>query len=307
MRLASVTRCVIHSGMGRFEQDPETGRAKFASRKSNEATVGRREVSAALTPDERAEINANRSPSARLTADESTFCNGRTGPKAKHPFCRKPAGWETKHPGVGLCKDHGGNTPAGLKSAARTRGRQIIAQRKAEYDLMSVEHPDFAPGAKFGGDRYITNVTAEEALLEEVRRSVAMVRYLEEKIGSWSADDLPTLVSETSRGAASTTDEAAWLLLYREERAHMVRTSKLAIDAGIAERMVRIAEDQGRLLANGIKAVLQALNLSPDQARLVPTVVPGILRTLSQGQPLPALNAAPAPVEPLPRLTLADD
>lgn len=295
--------------MGRFDINPETGRPYFVDKeKVTQATVQSKYATFELSEEEKTELAAKASPSKRPKLDVAAFCNARmTNPRAKHPQCRKPAGWGTRHEGVGYCKDHGGNSPAGLKNAARTRGRQIIAARKAEYDLMEVDHPDFRPEGKFGGDRYITNVTAEEALLEEVRRSVAMVRWLEERIGQWDATVLPELVSETSRGAASSTDEAAWLLLYREERAHMVKTSKLAIDAGIAERMVRIAEDQGRLLAQAIKAVLAALNLSPDQARQVPLVVPGILRSLSQGQALPALPASSsdAPAEPatLPRLT----
>lgn len=151
---------------------------------------------------------------------------------------------------------------------------------------------------RFGGNLEITDVTAEEALLEEVRRSVAMVRWLEERIGAFDLDpdnvnigSLPSLVTETSRGAAGSTDVQAWLLLYREERGHMIRASKTAIDAGIAERMVRIAEEQGNILASAIRAVLSALNLSPDQAALVPTIVPKILRSLAEDKPMEILPA----------------
>jgi hypothetical protein len=75
------------------------------------------------------------------------------------------------------------------------------------------------------------------------------------------------------------------LMLYREERNHAARVSKMAIDAGLQERMVKIAEDQGVILATAIKQVLDALNLSPSQASMVPEVVPGILRSLSSSQP----------------------
>lgn len=251
-----------------------------------------------LSDEERAEINRTRTPGNQLTVSVDDFCNGKTTGRAQHPFCRKPAGWGTKHPGVGFCKDHGGATQSGNVNAARTLGRRIIRERK---QYMTPEHPDFQ---KFGGDRYITNATAEEALLEEVRRSVAMVRFLEDRIGKWQFPnhELPALVDETAKGASTITDEAAWLTLYREERAHMVRTSKMAIDAGIAERMVKIAEDQGRLLAGAIKSVLAALNLTPDQAKMVPQVVPGVLRALSAGASVPSPDALRHTPEPLPAL-----
>lgn len=208
---------------------------------------------------------------------QTPLCSGRKR-DGSGDTCEQRAGYGTQHEGFGNCKFHGGNTPAGKKFAARQAGREFIRN------------------VKFGGDRTlpdISDTTAEEALLEEVRRSVAMVRWLEMKIGEWSDDDgpeerngLPNLVDETAKGVPATTNEQAWLLLYREERAHMAKTAKMAIDSGIAVRMVRIAESQGQMLADAVRAVLAALNLSPTQAALVPQVVPNILRSVATQQPL---------------------
>src|SRR5690606_18581928 len=151
----------------------------------------------------------------------------------------------------------------------------------------------------FGGNKDLTNVTPEQALLEEVRRSVAMVRFLEEAIAKWQFDSdagpqdglggLPTLVDETSRGNATFTDEREWLLLYRQEREHAVEVARMAIDAGIAQRLVTIAEDQGRTLALAIRQVLDALSLTPEQVAMVPRIVPPILRQVASGQGTPQL------------------
>jgi hypothetical protein len=46
-------------------------------------------------------------------------------------------------------------------------------------------------------------------------------------------------------------------------------------------RRVRLAEQQGQLLSNAIRAILGDLNLTPDQQALVSTVVPNRLRELS--------------------------
>jgi hypothetical protein len=249
---------------------------------------------AKLTPEEREAINALRPPSERL-ADPDTRCGARLKPdpnrKGDHTTCRNRAGEGTDHPGYGHCKFHGGTTEAGRKSAARSYGRDLIQREKA----------------RFGGDRNLLDgISPEEALLEEVRRSVAMVRFLEDAIAKWQMEanpdehaqvgGLPRLVDETSRGAASFTDEREWLMLYREERKHAAQVSSLAINAGLAERMVRIAEKQGEVMATAIQAILTHLNLTPQQEELVPQIVPTIIRQVASGQPvditsLPAISA----------------
>lgn len=238
-----------------------------------------------MSPEEFAAENAKRAPSNQASND---FCPARkrTGDQAGEQ-CRRAKGEGTSHPGFGYCSSHGGNTPSGKKAAARSYGRQLILDQKE----------------RFGGDRtshYVRNITAEQALLEEVRRSVAMVRWLEERIGSWSVaptsgpdlrfandtDDsdvdhslsLPRLVVETSKGSPGATDVQAWLLLYREERKHMAMVSKMCIDANISKRMVDIATNQGEVLQVVIRDVLKALNLTHVQAQQVPMVVPQVIR-----------------------------
>lgn len=224
-----------------------------------------------------------RPPSARPTSEPR--CGARVAEKENRPagFCTNIAGFQTDHVGFGQCRMHGGITPAGKKAAARQAGRDLVTRMK------------------FGGDRTdlkIAHVTAEEALLEEVRRSVAMVRWLEERIGVWEVPDgwqddtrggLPNLgnviYDDDGKPTITQTEKAAWLTVYREERAHAAKVAKMAIDAGIAERMVTIAEDQGAILVQVIKQVLDALNLNPRQARMVPEVVPGVIRALTSGQP----------------------
>lgn len=193
--------------------------------------------------------------------------------------CSRGLGAGTGHPGVGYCSKHGGNTPAGRKAAARAYGRQLILDHKE----------------RFGGDRddpAIRNITAESALVEELRRSVAMVRWLEGKISTWqinsspSLEDagelgLPRLVEETSKGAPGMTDVQAWLVLYREERKHAAQIAKMCIDANISKRMLNIAEMQGGVLSKIVSGVLKELRLSEVQAQMVPTVVPGIIQRAS--------------------------
>lgn len=257
-------------------------------------------VYALLPPEKLAEINVSRRPSERV--GNAAVCGAKMSANAIQKqidkgksideidvVCTKPAGYRTVHEGVGYCTYHGGNTPAGKKSAARTSGQAFIERYKADVTL-------------FGGDKSKIDITPEQAILEEVRRSVAMVRFLEEAIAKWQYNSgaepeaglggLPQLVDETMKGNASFTDEREWLLLYRAEREHMVKVARMAIDAGIAERLVTIAEDQGRTLAIAIRMVLDALDLTPDQVDRVPIVVPPILRQVQQGLPAPQIQGA---------------
>lgn len=265
-------------------------------------------------------FNALKPPSERSPAK----CGALT---QKGTPCTNSKGSSTDHPGYGYCNRHGGNTQAGIKSAMNEMARDLAIQYKAAAEY------------RFGGDRTspdIASLTPEQVLLEEVRRSAAMVRFLEERIGRWNlngdedARRLEAIISKSrydhtktslkneikefldnlpqedrssgyhlprlsdvnpNSGFVSFTDAHTWLTLYRDERVHLARVAKMAIDAGVASRLVSIAEDQGRILASAIRAVLSALNLSTEQASLVPHVVPPILRAVASDQPIPDISS----------------
>lgn len=276
-------------------------------------------------------------PSEKRTRPED-MCAARNAAKdAKNEFCTNPKGWGTDHPGYGNCKKHGGNTEAGIKAAMRLMGQDLIERYREEW--------------RFGGNRHdpsIANMTPEQAMLEEVRRSIAMVRFLEERIARWNLNStqldtiekfvtapktgtkgrgkdvfplrdaveefmnalpdedpdspwhLPPLMQvHHSTGISSFTDLREWLYLYREERSHLARVSKLTLDAGVAQRLVAIAEDQGQMLASAIRAVLNALQLTPEQAERVPIIVPPILRAVAMNQPIPDVTSLVPATHPL--------
>lgn len=159
--------------------------------------------------------------------------------------CRRPAGWGTPHPGHGPCKLHGGNTRNHLVAAQAEQARQAVAT----YGLPR----DIDPAA---------------ALLEEVHRTAGHVAWLSDRIAELDEDALawgPTEVAEKTATEFPGTDTketarpSVWLDLYHRERAHLVRVSKAALDAGISERLVRLAEQQGAMLAEVIRRSADAL------------------------------------------------
>lgn len=146
--------------------------------------------------------------------------------------CHRPAGWGTSHPGIGRCKLHGGSTPDQIK--------HVNGQKAADAVVT------------FGLPR---EIDPQVALLEEVHRTAGHVSWLQAKIAEFETDD-----ELKQLDAAGKFERASvWVELYQSERAHAVKVSKAAIDAGIAERAVRLAEEQGRQLANVLRDVIADL------------------------------------------------
>lgn len=179
--------------------------------------------------------------------------------------CTQAAGWGTDHVGAGPCKLHGGATWAHRAAAGRE-----IAQRAV---------------STFGLPR---EVDPRDALLEEVHRSAGHVDWLRQQVADLEAGQVvwgPTEAKRsTGKDGDSLTQAAAvnvWVQLYNEERRHLVNVSKAAIAAGIEERRVRLAEQQGAALAGVIRGILTDLDLTPAQAALVGEIVPRRLRELA--------------------------
>lgn len=172
--------------------------------------------------------------------------------------CQQRAGAGTEHKGYGKCSHHGGSTSQLSTAAARMFGADIA-------DKMSVSY----------GYGAALDVSPQEALLQEVRRTGGHVAWLAEQIGFWEMD--------TSEAIDSV--RAQWIELYHTERLMLVKVAKAAVDAGVEERKVRLAEQQGALIFQAFNAMFDALKLTVDQRRLIPVHMPNIMRGLIAPQP----------------------
>lgn len=163
--------------------------------------------------------------------------------------CRNHAGWRTDHPGIGRCYLCGGRS-----EVDRAAGQAAIA--RAAVDT-------------YGAPR---QVGPHEALLEEVWRTAGHVAFLEEQIHGMERSGLITSRSMAEAPAVNGRTDAGrlvgevstWVKLYQSERAHLVSVCRTAIDCGIAERQVRIAEEQGRVIAGVIAGVLGDFGVAAD-------------------------------------------
>jgi hypothetical protein len=134
------------------------------------------------------------------------------------------------------------------------------------------------------------DISPGDALLEEVQATAGHVAWLRAKVAELEDADLVWGVTEESDQQATefpgvNTTRAAkpnvWLDLYRQERKHLVDVCKAALAAGIEERRVKLAEQQGALVAGVIRAILGDLDLTADQQAKVSEVVPRHLRAVS--------------------------
>ncbi|MFE2712224.1 hypothetical protein ACFXKI_09600 [Streptomyces mirabilis] len=179
--------------------------------------------------------------------------------------------------GQNVCRYHGGSAPQSLK-AGEKRATEEKARALVETYGRKIE------------------TTATEALLDEVQWTAGHVAWLRERVQEIESDAVVAgrdsehplvwgVTKEKSGGEdRGTTEEAApniWLKLYQQERTHLVRVCAEAIKAGVEERRVRLAEQQGQLVAQAIRAILDDLNLTARQLELVPEVVPRHLRALA--------------------------
>ena len=174
--------------------------------------------------------------------DQMPLCGAR---KKNGELCRAFAGQSTDHPGVGRCKFHLGNSPTHQVNAVVQE-----TQRRMIKLGMPVE------------------VEPHEALLSMLYLASGHVAWLREEIGG--TDDLGTF-------------EARVLVeLYGTERDRVAKVAKAALDAGVNERQVAVAERYGAQLADFIKSVFDdpELGLTHVQREQLPAVLRRHLVTL---------------------------
>lgn len=173
-------------------------------------------------------------------------------------------------PGALVCRFHGGRAPQVKRKAADRLAEQAAAEAAQRLAVP-------------------IDTTPEQALLDEVKRAAGMVAFYQARIVEVDESDRHSLVWGVTKDDQSgefpgPTYEAApnvWLTLFNQERDRLVRVAAAAIKAGIEERRVKLAEQEGALVAAVIRRILDQLRLTPAQAALIPTVVPKELRALT--------------------------
>jgi hypothetical protein len=200
-------------------------------------------------------------PTTREQRERHAFCGAK---KKNGETCRNYAGLGTDHVGVGQCKFHLGNAEPNRKAAIKEMARRRAAALEGEALL-------------FG---QTIKIEPLDALLWTLYLSASHMEYLRQEI-------------------AAVEDEQAFntqvlLRQWTDERERLAKTAKMALDAGVAERQVTLAERLGELLARLIQGILTDLELTPKQQERAPEIVRRNLVAVEGERPRPLAELLPA-------------
>lgn len=165
------------------------------------------------------------------------------------------------------CGYHGGASPQALAAGER---------KHAEAKVLTLAQRWAIP----------IETTPHEAILGRVTAYAGHVRFYGEQVEKLTARGMVwgTTKSKTGGDDRGTTQEAAyniWLTAYNEASRDLVKFAAEAIRCGIEERRVRLAEGQGKIIADVIRSILDDLALNDDQLARVGEVVPRHLRLVA--------------------------
>lgn len=110
-----------------------------------------------------------------------------------------------------------------------------------------------------------------DELLTEVQRAAAAVRWLADKVNTLEEREMTHGITRTVQhadGSRDVTAQAAinlWVRMWQDERDRLARVCKMTLDAGVDERRVRLAESQGRMIVDVIRATLSELQVEETE------------------------------------------
>lgn len=187
---------------------------------------------------------------AASASPDVEYCNAKT---RRGTPCRKPAGAGTDHVGFGNCKLHGGATPNGKLSAAKQAATSLAVELDIEPHEALLRCVRIAYGEVVFLNRKVEELQDDKLVVDHIR-----IRRHE--------GDASSFVERTSHS-----DLNIWIRARNEAVERLARYSKLAIDAGVDERRVRLEEQLVGDLANAIDMVLTELGVRdhPDAPKVV--------------------------------------
>lgn len=199
--------------------------------------------------------DAERHPIVRRKPDDPGYrsCGAK---KRNGERCTRPCGWGTDHPGFGQCKFHGGANVVGDRIAAREELERVNTVLRLS-------------GLK--------RMAPADALMEELSRAAGAVAYFDAEVAKIRLvdeiveDGEERLLSPVALGLID---------LWNEQRRMFVQTAALAARAGIEERAIRLQEEQAQAVVAALMAVLNTLDLTPDQISRAKVEMAAQLRAL---------------------------
>lgn len=199
---------------------------------------------------------------------------------------RNPCGAKTRNGGTcpnppvngaKRCRMHGGKTDKAEARAQAERALKTLGEVSDE---------------KFDPAQALVRLCATKAAEVEWLRSMVTRVDADPSPAGGSADGQSPLVwsqtsHETGTGPEGPIDKSTWQAapnvwwkLLREAEDQLARYTTAALRAGVERRQIELQEAQALQIAQAIHRILDQLQLTQEQARRVPDVVPGVLRQL---------------------------
>jgi len=182
--------------------------------------------------------------------------------------------------GTTVCRSHGGAAP------------QVRAAGKRRKELEEAHAKQARLAALFGAPR---DIEPSQALLDLVSWTAGEVEFWRNEVRELAATDKRSLTwGETKSESGTDQDKATdmvtveakpaveYVMLYAAQD-RLAKYAEAALRAGVEERRVRIAEQQGDLVATVIQRILADLDLTVEQSSRISSVVPRHLRALAGG------------------------
>lgn len=196
---------------------------------------------------------------------------------AKGTPCRKEAGWGTEHPGVGPCKSHDTGWAVMRADTKVERYARPLLAKLTGYDV---------------------DVNPMDGLLMCVRITAAEVAYFSERIAALGEEAIvmrPSVTRTTVKQKGTETEKQVvrvereeelnlWMKARRASMRDHAHFCKMALDAGIDERMVQVQESVGEALAGAVRSILDDLRLTKEQREHAPEIVRRHLRLIGTGE-----------------------
>lgn len=172
--------------------------------------------------------------------------------------------------GLKVCRVHGASSP---RSKAK-RARALAEEKAAKAMRLFAEPVDIDPA---------------RALVELVQWTAGEVAYWREQVRALADGNPEALTWGIVREKVGGEDYGTTLeskpnvayLMLTDAQDRLAKYAAAALKAGVEERRVKLAEDQGELVAQVIRSILDQLNLTSEQQARVPEVVPAQLRLLT--------------------------
>lgn len=173
-----------------------------------------------------------------------------------------------------VCRYHGGASPQARKAAA---GRVATEKAAAAAKLFALPK----------------DINPADALIDLVKWTAGEVDYWRaevQRIAEETPEKLTAGVTRVEKGKRDRADmdmrilETVPHIAYRmltDAQERLAKFATAALRAGVDERRVQLAEDQGALVAQVIRSVLDDLQLTPEQASRSGEVVARRLRLLT--------------------------